>query len=111
MTKQLSEKRINELLKAERKLNALEAGGVDNWEWYGESLREFFAENEIEDLVRTFVERDLKENYLVEDVEVDYPAGMDAGHSVTLTADGEESMIKHLLKIVNEAIEISKGEF
>jgi len=26
------------LRKAEIKLNMLECGGVDNWEWYGESL-------------------------------------------------------------------------
>lgn len=30
--------RYNELLRAEKILNALYAGGVDNWEWYGESL-------------------------------------------------------------------------
>ena len=27
-------------------LAALEAGGVDNWEWYSESLRDFFNEEE-----------------------------------------------------------------
>lgn len=26
------------LLNADEKLNRLEAGGVDNWEWYGDSL-------------------------------------------------------------------------
>lgn len=29
-------------------LCALEAGGVDNWEWYGESIRDFFGEEEEE---------------------------------------------------------------
>ena len=29
-------------------LAALEAGGVDNWEWYGESLRDY--ENEFGDI-------------------------------------------------------------
>lgn len=28
------------LLRAERELTALHAGGVDNWEWYGDSLRD-----------------------------------------------------------------------
>lgn len=29
-------------------LSALEAGGVDNWEWYGESIRDFFREEKEE---------------------------------------------------------------
>jgi len=44
-----SKQRLKELERAEAKLNALEAGGVDNWEWYGESLKEYNAENEIEE--------------------------------------------------------------
>lgn len=36
--------RYEELLRSEKKLCALESGGVDNWEWYGESLREFYKE-------------------------------------------------------------------
>jgi len=34
----ITTKRFIELLEAERVLNALYAGGVDNWEWYGDSL-------------------------------------------------------------------------
>lgn len=34
----ISKSRYKALLKAEIKLDMLEAGGVDNWEWYGESL-------------------------------------------------------------------------
>lgn len=30
----------NRLIAAQRELNALHAGGVDNWEWYSESLRD-----------------------------------------------------------------------
>jgi len=30
------------LLKRDEKLTALENGGVDNWEWYGESLKNYF---------------------------------------------------------------------
>ena len=32
--------RFEELIKAEKTLSALEAGGVDNWEWYYESLKD-----------------------------------------------------------------------
>lgn len=34
----ISKARYHELLQAEAVLNALEAGGVDNWEWYDDSL-------------------------------------------------------------------------
>ena len=36
----LSEEELLSLLKYEAKLIALENGGVDNWEWYGESIHE-----------------------------------------------------------------------
>jgi hypothetical protein len=36
------------LVRDSKMLSALEAGGVDNWEWYGESLAEFFAEEDEE---------------------------------------------------------------
>lgn len=39
-------KEYKSLLKDSRKLAALEAGGVDNWEWYGESLENFFEEED-----------------------------------------------------------------
>lgn len=35
---QVEESRFAELLREEWKLQALEAGGVDDWEWYDESL-------------------------------------------------------------------------
>jgi hypothetical protein len=34
----ISAKRLAELLTSENILGALEAAGVDNWEWYGEAL-------------------------------------------------------------------------
>lgn len=45
----ISEDRYDELVRAEKMLSALEAGGVDNWEWYSESLREFFKEEDDEE--------------------------------------------------------------
>ena len=36
----ISKTRYKELLRTEKELAALEAGGVDNWEWYSESLRD-----------------------------------------------------------------------
>lgn len=34
----IHKKRYDDLLESERILNALYAGGVDNWEWYEEAL-------------------------------------------------------------------------
>lgn len=45
---ELTEERIRELLRCERILNAFYTGGIDNWEWYGESLEEIYAEEEKE---------------------------------------------------------------
>lgn len=40
------QKEFYELYEASEKLEALEQGGVDNWEWYSESLRNYFGEND-----------------------------------------------------------------
>jgi hypothetical protein len=37
-----------ELLRDSRMLSALHNGGVDNWEWYDESLKSFWDEEEEE---------------------------------------------------------------
>lgn len=37
---------ISNLENRDATLCALEAGGVDNWEWYGESIKDFFKEEE-----------------------------------------------------------------
>jgi len=46
----ITKKRLDDLLKAEAELDALHAGGVDNWEWYYESLKNAdLAEDDDED--------------------------------------------------------------
>ena len=40
----ISVEEYQELLASSMKLCALEGGGVDNWEWYGESLHDFKKE-------------------------------------------------------------------
>lgn len=44
--KTISKEEYEDLLDRDRKLSALEAGGVDNWEWYGESLAQYYNEEE-----------------------------------------------------------------
>lgn len=40
---------IEELEDRNKKLTALELGGVDNWEWYSESLQDYYFDEEEED--------------------------------------------------------------
>jgi len=45
----VSEQRLRDLIEAEEKLCALNAGGVDNWSWYGESMRDYVIAQGLED--------------------------------------------------------------
>lgn len=40
----VDEIRLKELLEAEERLASLEIGGVDNWEWYGDSINDNYEE-------------------------------------------------------------------
>jgi ABC-type antimicrobial peptide transport system permease subunit len=42
----ITKEEYESLVKRDRMLSALEAGGVDNWSWYGESLREYFDDED-----------------------------------------------------------------
>jgi len=42
----ISRERHKELLDAERRLDALEAAGVDNWEGYDEAIRDYYGGSE-----------------------------------------------------------------
>lgn len=61
----VSEKRLKRLLAAELKLQQLEAGGVDNWSWYGEGREEFLLEE---------IDGRVPEEELPEDIDFDYVA-------------------------------------
>ncbi len=75
----LTEKRIEELERAEAKLNALEAHGVDNWDGYDDALTEYRAQNELEEK-RTDLINELAEVF----GECAYePAGQGAGIGFT----------------------------
>ena len=46
----ISKQELRELLEAYHRLQALECGGVDNWEWYGESINDFIYEVELRNI-------------------------------------------------------------
>ena len=46
------ENELRELIHDSLKLMALESGGVDNWEWYSDSLNDFLNSNGEEDFYK-----------------------------------------------------------
>ena len=53
------------LLRDSDKLHRLECGGVDNWEWYGDSLCQYLQEDEMNKTQDDDYDfRDMAENYM-----------------------------------------------
>lgn len=46
----IPENLFKELLDSYITLMALEKGGVDNWEWYGESVKDYYKELEVKNM-------------------------------------------------------------
>jgi hypothetical protein len=103
MNVQVSAKELKELRRAKAKLSALEAGGVDNWEWYGESLKEFRKESELEELIDDAIEDILE--CASENGSVEYPAGMECGSSILL-GDAEDGVRALLEKFAQSIIDM-----
>lgn len=59
------------LLKDSLVLTALESGGVDNWDWYGESIGDFLNRENVEDFDE-LVERDMNERMTSFNVKLTY---------------------------------------
>ena len=99
----VSTTRLAQLEKAEKKLQALEAGGVDNWEWYSESLKDFFVEEEREELLDKILENTIQ--VFCEEGEVNYPAGREAGHSISLSRESEQFLRRVLKSLIDDYVE------
>lgn len=82
------------------KLYALEAGGVDNWDNYDDSLKEWRKENEVDELLDNII-ADM--NDILVEAEVDQPAGQGCGYSITFN---EVNMKKLLIDRLKEYKEI-----
>lgn len=74
----LTQERYDELIKADRKLRALENGGVDNWEWYDSAMKEVHKEDAEDDFVEKLVSDILEaaSNHIEE------PAGRGCGYGI-----------------------------
>lgn len=64
MTVKIEQRKLLNLLEAYFKLAALESGGVDNWEWYGDSLCQYLKEDEMNKTQDDYDFRDMAENYM-----------------------------------------------
>ena len=65
MTVKIEQRKLLDLLEAYFKLAALESGGVDNWEWYGDSLCQYLQEDEMNKAQDDDYDfRDMAENYM-----------------------------------------------
>lgn len=65
MTVKIEQRRLLDLLEAYFKLAALESGGVNNWEWYGDSLCQYLQEDEMNKTQDDDYDfRDMAENYM-----------------------------------------------
>ena len=65
MTVKIEQRKLLDLLEAYFKLAALESGGVDNWEWYGDSFCQYLQEDEMNRLQDDNYDfRDMAENYM-----------------------------------------------
>ena len=102
----ISQEEYDRLIKVDRKMDALEKGGVDNWEWYSESLAEIFKEEQQEEAIKSayFDFTDA----IYDHISHDYPAGMDAGASYNISNDFKPMFVKLISKLFGELKEIDE---
>mgnify|MGYP003653641505 CR=1 FL=1 len=100
----LTDKRIQELLRAESKLNALEAGGVDNWQHYDDSLAPWRKENAFDELLEQTIE-DIQTTF-AENAGHEFPSVPEAG--INIWCEDEDALRKVLVDFINANKEIEK---
>lgn len=85
-----------EQLRRLAKLDALERGGVDNWEFYDEALTEYSNTIEKEEKIEDFMENifEIICTYIEE------PAGRGCGYGIRI--EGQEKAIEFALKEIKE---------
>jgi hypothetical protein len=91
--------RLKELERKEAKLNALERGGVDNWDAYDDALAEYRIEIELEEKIEACADDILEEISQF----IEQPAGIGCGYGFK---DGAQQIIvrgfKKVIKEINE---------
>lgn len=95
---EVNTKYLAELERNNRKLKALEQGGVDNWEWYSESLKNFFKEEGQEEVLEDAVDSILE--FLCSVAHIYEPAGRGAGYTIEL-GKRDKDFKQLILSIIN----------
>lgn len=95
---EVNAKYLAELERNNRKLKALEQGGVDNWEWYSESLKHFFKEEGREEVLEDAVDSILE--FLCGEASIYEPAGRGAGYTIELDKSNKDFK-QLILSIIN----------
>lgn len=90
----VSASKLKELQRDQAKLRALECGGVDNWEWYDEALKEYRETIEHEENLEDMAEEimGILSEFVME------PAGRGAGYGYN---DGAYDAVLQFLKTKN----------
>jgi len=92
----IDNKRLKELEKAEAKLNALESGGVDNWEWYDQAMTPYLESIELEEKVES----------LLEDIECTLFVGIyepsESGAGFAASDEARQQTLELLINFANE---------
>lgn len=99
---------LAELEKANRKLKALEQGGVDNWEWYSESLKHFFKEEEQEEILELAI-NDILE-FLCVEADIYEPSERGAGYTIRLNSNEHLRFTKVIRDIILKYNEAGEDE-
>lgn len=96
METKISKKRLKQLEKAEAKLNALENGGVDNWEWYDQAMTSYNDSVELEE----------KCEELLEEIECALLVGVyepsERGAGFAASDDAREQTLEILIRFAKE---------
>lgn len=99
---EISKERLAELEDVEEKMNCLEAGGVDNWEFFGLSLKKYWEKKDRAELLKT------KYTELLEILcgGIIQPAGSGCGFGFAdnVLEEGERLFIKTIEGLSKEAV-------
>lgn len=104
---QITEEEYNRLCDRDNKLTALENGGVDNWEWYSDSLESYFKEKELEEKMKKYEE--LISNLYIDITEslidgIYEPSERGAGYAIS--SESEKDIKLNLKEFIKNIIEI-----
>jgi hypothetical protein len=97
---------LKSLEKQAKKLACLEAGGVDNWEFYDDSLEVFYREEEMEEALSSLVQNIIEDMYENVLQCVEEPSGRGGGYG--LRKEGEENLRSILLQASQKILDIHK---